>query len=66
MIYDNYDTPKLSGGTDPAAVDIKGQLSSQRGYLKSELVVLFRFRFGSSAMCVIAWKFCQPCRDGKG
>ena len=23
MIYDNYDTPKLSGGTDPAAVDIK-------------------------------------------
>jgi len=23
MIYDNYDTPKLSGGTDPAAVDIR-------------------------------------------
>ncbi|KAH6704226.1 hypothetical protein BKA61DRAFT_680479 [Leptodontidium sp. MPI-SDFR-AT-0119] len=23
MIYDNYDTPKLSGGTDPTAVDIK-------------------------------------------
>jgi hypothetical protein len=23
MIYDHYDNPKLSGGTDPAAVDIR-------------------------------------------
>jgi hypothetical protein len=23
MIYDNYDNPKLSGGTDPAAMDIR-------------------------------------------
>jgi AAA ATPase domain len=48
MIYDNYDTPKLSGGTDPTAVDIRKFLPES--YQRSIIITtrLSEVRIGQS------------------
>ena len=53
--------PWISENSSPS--HIKGQLLSQRGRRKSDLVILSRFV--SSRMCIIVLRFCQTLRDGK-
>jgi AAA ATPase-like protein len=68
MIYDNYDNPKLTGNTDPAAVDIslnhiRVQSSSQHGRRKSRLGIASKSK--SWKMCAIVSGFYQMYRDEK-